>query len=407
MIVGLVLLLGLVGGGAFTVLRPPLLTSKSLVEIPGATYIQTQVVVAISDPVLIGAAPHISPAVSLATLRRDTAATSLTPEIVQISASAKSASQAESIADAVARSFVSYISSTNAPGGKVFGQLLEPATNATVTPLSTRLLIYGGLGGLLGLLIGSIIALSIDRADRKLWERDAIADAIGVPVLASVPVAHPSSAAGWNKLLEAYDPGAVNGWSMRKALQHLDLIDLRPGSGTSLTVLSLSSDSGAVALGPQLAVFAASLGIPTVLIVSPQQDTNSTATLCAACTVKPVISSGASELRVAVGHEEDSAVSPPRSVALTIVVAVVDEQAPQVSPVMRTTATILGISAGAATAEQLARVAVSAAADGRDIAGIIVADPDSADQTTGRLPQQVRPVRRRPPTRRTGTVTRR
>jgi hypothetical protein len=194
---------------------------------------------------------------------------------------------------------------------------------------------------------------------------------------------------------------------MRKALQHLDLIDLRPGRGASLTVLSLSSDSGAVALGPQLAVFAASLGIPTVLVVSPQQDTNAAATLCAACTVKPVIASGSGQLRVAVGNEEDGPAGSPRGAALTIVVAVVDEQAPQVSQVMRTTATVLGISAGAATAEQLARAAVSAAADGRDIAGIIVADPDSADQTTGRLPQQARPMQRRPPTRRTGTVTRR
>jgi capsular polysaccharide biosynthesis protein len=408
LIVGLFLVLGLVGGAAFTVLRPPLLTSKSLVEIPGAQYIQTQVVVAVSDPVLIAAAPHINPPVALATLRRDVSSTSLTPEIVQITASAKTASQAESIATAVASSLASYVSSTNAPGGKVYGQMIEPGTNATRTALSTRLLLYGGLGALGGLLIGSIIALSIDRSDRKLWERDAIADAIGVPVLASVPVAHPSSAAGWMKLLEGYDPGAVHGWSLRKALQHLDLLDLKGGRGASLTVLSLSSDSGAVALGPQLAVFASSLGIPTVLIVVPQQDTNATATLCAACTVKPVISSGSGQLRVAVGNDnEDEDAGSPHGAALTIVVAVVDDQTPQVNHVMRTTATVLGIAAGVATAEQLARVAVSAAADGRDIAGIIVADPDSADQTTGRLPHQARPMQRRPPTRRTGTVTRR
>ena len=72
---------------------------------------------------------------------------------------------------------------------------------------------------------------------------------------------------------------------------------------------------------------------------------------------------------------------------------------------MRTTATVLGVSAGAATAEQLARVAVSAADDGRDIAGIIVADPDPADHTTGRLPQPARPAQRRLPTRLTGTAT--
>ena len=49
---------------------------------------------------------------------------------------------------------------------------------------------------------------------------------------------------------------------------------------------------------------------------------------------------------------------------------------------MRTTVTVLGVSAGVVTAEQLARVAVSAAGDGRQIAGILVADPDPTDHTT-------------------------
>jgi len=57
------------------------------------------------------------------------------------------------------------------------------------------------------------------------------------------------------------------------------------------------------------------------------------------------------------------------------------------------------------TAEQLARIAVSAAVDGREIAGILVADPDPADRTTGRVPQVARPGLRRMPTRMTGTTT--
>jgi capsular polysaccharide biosynthesis protein len=404
-IVGFAVVLGLVAGSAFTMIRPPLYTAQAVVELPGEEVIQTQVVVAISDSVLVGAMPNINPTVSLATLRHDVSATSLTTEIVQISAEGKTAAQAEDIANAVANSYVSFLSSPTAPGGKVVGHLLDSASTAARTPLSSRLLLYGGLGALLCGLIGSIIALSIDRSDRKLWERDVIADSIGVPVLASVPVAHPSSAAGWRKLLEGYDPGVVHGWTLRKALHHLDLIDVRGGRGASLTVLSLSSDPGAVALGPQLAIFAASLGIPTALVIGPRKDTNATATLCAACTVMPVVSSGSGQLQITVGNDEDDGA--PRAAALTIVVAVLDDQASQVSRVMRTTATVLGVSAGVATAEQLARVAVSAAGDGRDIAGIIVADPDSADHTTGRLPESSRPAQRPLPTRRTGTVTRR
>jgi capsular polysaccharide biosynthesis protein len=403
-VVGTAVLAGLLLGSAFTMLRPPLYSAKALVELPGEQYIDTQVVVAISDTVLNDAMPNITPAVPLATLRHEVSATSVTTEIVQISALGKTAAQAEDIANAVADSYVSFLGSPAAPGGKVVGHLLDSASTATRTSLTARLLLYGGLGAILAGLIGSIIAVSIDRADQKLWERDAIADAIGVPVLASVPVAHPSSAAGWRKLLEGYDPGVVQGWVLRKALHHLDLIDVRGGRGASLTVLSLSSDPGAVALGPQLAVFAASLGIPTVLVIGPRPDMNATATLCAACTVTPVVSSGSGQLHITVGDDDADS---PRGAALTIVVAVVDDQVPQITQVMRTTATVLGVSAGVASAEQLARVAVSATSDGRDIGGIIVADPDSADHTTGRLPEQSRPVPRRLPTRRTGTVTRR
>jgi len=88
-----------------------------------------------------------------------------------------------------------------------------------------------------------------------------------------------------------------------------------------------------------------------------------------------------------------------------VVVAVVDGKNPQMPDTMHTTATLLGVSAGAATADQLARVAVSAGSDGREITGILVADPDSADATTGRLPQLGRRGHRRMPTRMTGITT--
>ena len=60
-----------------------------------------------------------------------------------------------------------------------------------------------------------------------------------------------------------------------------------------------------------------------------------------------------------------------RDVTLAVVVAVVDGRNPQVPATMRTTATLLGVSAGAATADQLARVAMSAVSEGREITGIL------------------------------------
>jgi hypothetical protein len=130
---------------------------------------------------------------------------------------------------------------------------------------------------------------------------------------------------------------------------------------------------------------------------------NATATLRAACAVPPLAPSRRSRHLQVIVRDHDSAVRPPDTM-LTVVVAVIDGQSPQVADTMRTTATVLGVSAGAATAEQMARVAASAAVGGRDITGILVADPDPVDPTTGRLPQLARSTQRRGPTRMTGTT---
>ena len=405
--------LGLLAGAAFTVLKPPLLKSEAQVMLPtgAGKYTATQAVIASSDPVLTEAGQQLSPPMSVQALRTRVQTKALTSNIISIAAEGATAAQARNTANAVASSYITFINQNVTPGGQMVARPLS-TTLATGTPLPSRVVLFGGLGALLGALIGMIIALAVGRSDRRLRERDEIADTIGVPVLASIPVAHPSDAAGWTRLLEEYNPGAVPAWNLRKALQHLGLTDLKGGSGGSLAVLSLSSDPGALALGPQLAVFAASLGIPTALVVGPQQDANVTATLRAACAVPPPAESKRpDQLRVSVRDQDDAEHQPDGAgagrqpdAALTTVVAVVDAQTPRVAGTIRTTATVLGVSAGRTTAEQLARVAASLAADGRQIAGILVADPESADHTTGRVPQLAPPSHRRLPTRLTGTT---
>jgi capsular polysaccharide biosynthesis protein len=389
-----------------------MLTSQTLVVLPPATrvgegtqLVGTQVVIARSDPVLTGALRSIHPATSLQALRDTVDVKSPTGTIIAISAKSKSAAQAKNTANAVAQSYVDYVGHAgNLPDGPVQARVLERATTATGTKPTSRLVGMGLLGALLGAVIGALGILAVSRRDRRLRERDEIADSIGVPVLASISVDQPSDAAGWRKLLEDYQPGAVDAWRMRKALQYLGLADPslngHRGAGFTLAVISSPVDRRALALGPQLAAFAASRGIPTALVVGPQQDVNATATLRAACAATSPEPS--SQLRVIVRDHADDVREP--NVALTVVVAVVDVQAPQVIKMMRTTATVLGVSAGVATAEQLARVAASAAVGGHDVIGILVADPDRADTTTGRLPQVERPAQRRRPTRMTGTT---
>ena len=413
-LVGIVIALGLLIGGAYATLNPPMLTSTALVVLPRSVpSMATQVVVAQSDPVLSAARARISPAVSLVTLRDEVQVRSLTSYVISVTARSRSGAQAQAVANAVAQSYIADVSSARSPVGHVSAQILEPATPAMGSTPMKALIVTGLIGALAGALIGVILSLAISRKDRRLRSRDEIADSLGIPVLASLPVAHPSDAAGWTKLLEDYKPGVVHAWRLRKALQQLALLDGamssaafgngNDGGGSSLAVLSLSSDPGALALGPQLAVFAASLGIPTVLLVDKHQDSAGMAALRTACAVpQQAESKRPGQLQVVVSDDGDEAKA---HAALVVVVTVIDGGAPQAPDIMQTTASLLGVSAGMVTAEQLARVAVTAASSGLDIGGILVADPEPTDRTTGRVPNLVRPTQRRYPTRLKGMTT--
>jgi capsular polysaccharide biosynthesis protein len=420
-LVSVVTLLGLLAGVGYTVLRPPMLTSTALVvlpqalsseQLPGATgpdgYMATQIVIASSDPVLTGALATLGPATPLQTLRNDVQVKSPTPNILSISASGTNASQAEARANAVANSYVAYITSRHSLFGPVSAHVLNPATSATGQTLVLRVA-YGLGGAVLGALLGVFAAFAISRRDQRLMSRDDIANSIGVPVLASFPVSHPADAAGWVRLLEDYQPGDLYGWRLRHALQHLGMAGVNVHNGSdrgssSLAVVSLSSDTGALALGPQLAAYASSLGIPTALVIGPQEDTTVAATLRTACAAPlPDSSERSRYLRAAVSDRGD--VVRRLNAVLTVVVIVVDSQTPQVTGTIATTATVIGVSAGGATAQQLARVATSVAADGREIAGILVADPEPTDHTTGRIPQPIRPAQHRLAARPKDTIT--
>jgi capsular polysaccharide biosynthesis protein len=419
-LVGGVLLLGIAAGGAYAVVRPASVTSTALVALPppaqsepaastGGTdpYTATQEFIAGSYQVLLNALPNVRPAMSLAQLRHDIQVGSPAADIVSITATGKNAADAEATANAVANSDIAYLGSPKSPVGHLLASLIEPATSAGGPAPIKRMVIFGLLGALAGFLIGAIAAIAIGRNSRRLRERDEIANAIGVPVLGSFPAAHPNDAGGWRKLLESYSPAAVHAFRLRQALHQLGTASARGGNGSdrgrsSFTVLSLASDPGALALGPQLAVFAAAQGIPTTLVIGPQQDVKVTATLRAACAVPPPVSSKRmSRLRTAV---VDNDVDMQLDGGLTIVVAVVDDQSSQVLDTVRTAVTVLGVSAGAATAEQLARIAMSAAVGGRDISGILVANPEPGDRTTGRIAQLPR-THRMLPTRLKGITT--
>ena len=90
---------------------------------------------------------------------------------------------------------------------------------------------------------------------------------------------------------------------------------------------------------------------------------------------------------------------------LLLELAVVDRQQPVLPDLRRADAIVLIVSSGTATEEDLARVAVAAYESGGRFRGIVVADPDSLDHTTGRLLQAQRAVEPPMPMKLTGVET--
>lgn len=406
-LIAIVAAIGLLAGATYTALNPPKLSSTVYIALPSASVnMSTQSLIATSEPVLSAALRSGGAATTVQQLQKKVKARSPAAHILSITAEGTTAAQAENIASAVASSYIAFATSSANPIGKVQARLLEPATTPSPVSLPFYLIVTAGIGAIAGVVVGIIISVAVGRRDRRLHLRDEIADSVGLPVLASVPVGHPSDPAGWVKLMENYQPDVVHGWRLRKALYDLGVAspDFGPagnGGPASLLVLSLSSDRGALAIGPQLAAFAASLGISTALVAADESDV--TSALRGACAASPSLRPGQSgKLTLSVGGDGADRRA---DTALTVVVAVVDAATPQVAQVRRVDATVLGVSAGVVTAQEMARVAVSAADDGRRITGIFVADPESDDRTTGRLPQVTRPRVRRMPTRLTRITT--
>ncbi|MET9274977.1 hypothetical protein [Kribbella sp. NPDC003557] len=385
LIVAAVAAVGLLGGIAYGLAVPAMHTATSLVVLPpppatdaekatqaGAQSIDTQVFIAESEPVLKSAGQNLSPALTTDQVRDRVKVTAVTQDVIKIDAKGQTAQESMQLANAVAGIYLVYVTSAqNLPGdlGKKTGaRVLEQATSARGGNVFVHLGILGALGALIGAAAGSVGVLAKARGDRRLRMRDEIADAVGLPVLASVSSYQATDRSDWAYLLEHYSPTAVEAWSLRKTLHHLGL-DVRDGAPVSLTVLSFTGDDKALPLGPQLAALANSIGITASIVVDTHQE-------------------------------------PPGSSALTIHLVVVDRDAPHLADAEQTTNTIVALSSGVVTAEELARLAVAAAANDRTIDGLVVTDPDPTDRTIGRVSQSTRRTSSRLPTLLTGTARR-
>jgi capsular polysaccharide biosynthesis protein len=348
--------------------------------------------------------------------------------------------------------------------------IIQPAAPATGPSLPGRLLTWTVAGALLTV-AGTALVLLIRRLrDPRVRARDDLADAVGSSLLAVVHSRPQRSVAGWLTLFETYEPSAEEGWAFRRVLRALTGSADRDPTRTStkrspgrlehpgsVTVVALSGDQRGVAVGPQLAAFAASLGIATQFTIASRHD--SIAPLYAACATgrgselrpglvlearsegttpgqeasahpnaplaKPLKGGVAKESRLqeALGdysvahpargmketaqHEAAAKAEPQEmathpSVDLSIVFAVADRREPTLRQVPATAVTMLAISPGVGTREELARLAVAVDDAGGRIDGVVIADPDPSDRTTGRRTLDERALQAPLPVRLTG-----
>jgi capsular polysaccharide biosynthesis protein len=123
------------------------------------TFTATQEVVAGSYPVLLDALPNVRPAMSFDALRHDVHVGSPSSDLISVTAKGKNAADAEATANAVANSYISYVSSPRSAVGRIQAQLLESASVATGSAPIERTIVYALLGGLAGALTGVIAAV--------------------------------------------------------------------------------------------------------------------------------------------------------------------------------------------------------------------------------------------------------
>ena len=260
-------------------------------------------------------------------------------------------------------------------------QLVAPAAVNPVSRLAGPEDAAGGL--LVGLIAGSAAALWKGRRDRRLRRRDDLARALGLPVVASLDAERCERAEDWNLLLDTYQPGTVDAWSLRRLLHQLD-----PGDSDSpvgLDIVSYAEDEDALSVGVQMASFAASMGISTTLLAG---DHDSIENLRAACAISAQSPPPEALLSFVKQDPTDSSTPPSE---LTITVVAMDRKRPHFE-MSGGVLTIVALSAGVATSDDLARLALAATDAGTTLDGIIVVNPDEHDYTAGELPARaVRP----------------
>jgi hypothetical protein len=154
-LIGLMAALGLLAGALFAVLNPPVFTSQATVILPASDCPAGAIC---GGPLFAPDRSAYLRAKLLQSLPSGVRVKPVGANGLWLSATARTAAQAEAVTNAAARRYFAYAQSLNYPGEEVAAQI-EPATSATGTAPLIRLRVDLLLGALSGALLGVIAAL--------------------------------------------------------------------------------------------------------------------------------------------------------------------------------------------------------------------------------------------------------
>ena len=143
---GVVVILGALAGAALALALPPMQVSHVLVYVPASKQIQTEALIADSDAVLIPVSR--SGPLTFEQLLRQVKVEVSSSTALTVTVSAKTADDAEHVANAVADQYVALVRSPGAPSGQVLAKVVATASPATVTTQPAWVAGFAMLGAL-------------------------------------------------------------------------------------------------------------------------------------------------------------------------------------------------------------------------------------------------------------------
>jgi capsular polysaccharide biosynthesis protein len=255
-------------------------------------------------------------------------------------------------------------------------RLLAPAI-PPAEPVRPAPLILAVIGSIVGLVAAMLLALGLEKRNRNLRTRSAIADVVAAPVLASLEAPRRISTSACRGMLEQWEPKPLQSWALRQACMRLGV--WQEDAASTVVVVALPGDVAGSLLALQLAVFLSSTGTRTALVVTTLHPT--AARIRAACNPGERGSQVRSYLstRTDLASGDEGARLEPQ---VTVSLLIADDD---LSAIPRHATTTIGVSANFATADTLAATALACTDAGHPVVGVLLANPDPTDETVGDL----------------------